>query len=156
MAKKLTHRKQVNEAIAVQTATVPATVEKPFSISLSRVENYIYTLLYGKVSNNVYIGSLPATLNTDEEDMVLIDCGLKIDDRDAYAKGPINIFLYVKPLERGRKNIKRMLEMEDALQDIIRNQSDDNYMLNILYTSADYDSTYSMHFNIYALNLIIK
>lgn len=154
MAKKLTHRKQANEDIAVQTASVPA--EKPFSISLSRVENYLYTLLYGKVSKNVYIGSLPATLNTDEEDMVLIDCGLKIDDRGAYAKGPINIFLYVKPLERGRKNVKRMLEMEEALQEAIRNQSDDNYVLNILYPSADYDSTYSMHFNIYALNLIIK
>ena len=154
MAKKLTHRKQTNEVVAVQTALAPA--EHTMSFSLSKVENYIYTLLYGKVSTNVYLGSLPATLNTDEEDMVLIDCGLKIDDRDAYAKGPINIFLYVKPLERGRKNIKRMLEMEDALQDIIRNQSDDNYMLNILYTSADYDSTYSMHFNIYALNLIIK
>lgn len=154
MAKKLTHRKQTNEVVAVQTALAPA--ENTMSFSLSKVENYIYTLLYGKVSTNVYLGSLPATLNTDEEDMVLIDCGLKIDDRDAYAKGPINIFLYVKPLERGRKNIKRMLEMEDALQDIIRNQSDANYMLNILYTSADYDSTYSMHFNIYALNLIIK
>lgn len=154
MAKKLTHRKQTNEVVAVQTALAPA--ENKMSFSLSKVENYIYTLLYGKVSTNVYLGSLPATLNTDEEDMVLIDCGLKIDDRGAYAKGPINIFLYVKPLERGRKNVKRMLEMEEALQDIIRNQSDDNYMLNILYTSADYDSTYSMHFNIYALNLIIK
>lgn len=156
MAKKLTHRIQANEAIVAQTAPAPATVEKPFSISLSRVENYIYTLLYGKVSKNVYIGSLPATLNTNEEDMVLIDCGLKIDDRGPYAKGPINIFLYVKPLERGRKNIKRMLEMEEALQEAIRNQCDDNYVLNIFYSSADYDSTYSMHFNIYALNLIIK
>lgn len=124
--------------------------------SISEIENYLYLLFYGTVSKNIYIGSLPATLNTDEEDMVLIDCGMPVNDKGGFGKGVVNVFLYVKPLERGRKNVKRMLEMENAFQEIVKGQRSEYYWLTQLYSQSDYDSTYSMHYNIYALNLIIK
>lgn len=124
--------------------------------NISAIETYLDKILKGKVSKNVYAGTLPNTLPEGLTDCVLIDCGNAISDYNAYAKGIVNIFLYAQPTSNGRKNVALLSQLERKLNQVLEYNVDPTYVLTTLYRDSDYDTNYNMHYIIVAVNLIIK
>lgn len=49
------------------------------------------------ISDNLFIGNMPATVESNWKEMVLVDV-LSMKDYGAYAKGSANVFLYANQL----------------------------------------------------------
>jgi hypothetical protein len=49
-------------------------------INISKIETYLHGIIDGKVSDNTYAGTLPDTIQSSWNDMVLIDVGNAIND----------------------------------------------------------------------------
>lgn len=126
------------------------------NLNISSIETYLDGIIKGKVSKNVFAGTLPNTLADDTKSLVLIDCGNAINDLDAYGKGTVNVYLYAKPTANGRKNVAQLSKMEKAMNAVLDGANDDRYALAQLYKATDYDSAINWHFIIVALNIIIK
>lgn len=45
------------------------------NLNISTIETYLDKIIKGKVSKNVFVGTLPNTISDDTKDLVLIDCG---------------------------------------------------------------------------------
>lgn len=125
------------------------------SINVSEIETYLHSIIDNVVSNNTYAGTLPDTIQSSWDDMCLIDVGNAISDLDAYGKGNVLIFLYARPLLSGAKNVALMSQLEERLNEVIKNSRHEHYMLNRRETYTDYDATRKWHCNIIALNLLI-
>lgn len=124
--------------------------------NISSIETYFDKILKGKVSDNVFAGTLPSTLAESLTDCVVIQCGSAIRNRNAYNKGIVNIYLYTQPSANGRKNVALLSKMEKALAEVLETEVSEVYSLWPAYSDSGYDSTYNMHFVIQAVNLIIK
>ena len=125
------------------------------NLNISKVEDYLYKVLKSKVSENLYVGTLPDTTQSTWSDMCLIDCGNGLRDYDAYGKGTVLIWLYAKPLSNGQKNVKLMDELELGLNKAISQADSKIYRINRGNVYCDYDSTRRWHCNIVELNLLI-
>ena len=123
--------------------------------TISEIEDYLYGLLHGTVSQNVFAGNPPETIKSSWTDMVVIGLGTPIMDRGAYKSGSALIWLYAKPLSDGRKNVPVMKGMEDALNTVLSTQNDDVIRLSRRDFYTDYDSTRNWHVNIVELILNI-
>ena len=119
--------------------------------TLSEVENYLYTLLHGTVSQHVFVTSPPETIQASWTDMVVIDLGVPIMDRGAFKSGSALIWLYAKPLSDGRKNVPVMNTLETSLNTVLSTQNDDVIRISRRDYYTDYDSTRNWHVNIVEL-----
>lgn len=126
------------------------------NLNISTIETYLDKIIKGKVSKNVFAGTLPNTIDDTVKDLVLIDCGNAINDLDAYGKGAVNVYLYAHPTANGRKNVAQLSKMEKAMNAVLDGANDNRYALAQLYKATDYDSALNWHYIIVALNLIIK
>lgn len=126
------------------------------NLNISSIETYLDSIIKGKVSKNVFAGTLPNTLEDTVKDLVLIDCGNAIRDLDAYGRGALNIFLYAKPTANGRKNVAQLSKMEKSLANVIDNAADERYTLTQLYKASDYDTALNWHYIVVALNILIS
>lgn len=126
------------------------------NLNISTIETYLDKIIKGKVSKNVFTGTLPNTIDDTAKDLVLIDCGNAINDLDAYGKGTVNVYLYAHPTANGRKNVAQLSKMEKAMNAVLDGANDNRYALAQLYKATDYDSALNWHYIIVALNLIIK
>lgn len=123
-------------------------------LNISSIESYLYSILQGKVSDNTYVGSLPATLQSEWKDICLIDCGSAITDLDALGGGVVLIWLYAKPMA-GIKNVGTLKTMEEKLNEVIKTACHPNYKINRRNTYTDYDADRDWHCNIVELNIVI-
>lgn len=126
------------------------------NLNISSIETYLDSIIKGKVSKNVFAGTLPNTLEDTVKDLVLIDCGNTISDLDAYGKGTLNIFLYAKPTANGRKNVAQLSKMEKSFANVIDTAADERYTLTQLYKASDYDTALNWHYIVVALNIVIS
>lgn len=122
----------------------------------SAVEDFLYTRIYGTVSDNVFCGTLPATTNLPWDDMVVIDCDLPIRDYDCLSLSTVYIFLYARPNDNGSKNVVKLAEMERKLNDVLDAARDDHYSVNRQSNGGDYDATINWHRNYVHLNVKIS
>lgn len=125
------------------------------NLNISKIETFFYGIIDNIVSNNTYVGSLPDTIDSDWDDMVLIDMGSNILDRTGYGQGVVNIFLYAKPRGDGSKNVALLSALEKKLDEVISKAKDDRYITNVAYRNEGFDSDRKWHYNIVALNLNI-
>ena len=125
-------------------------------LNISKIETYLNSIIDNVVSKNTFFGDIPekATLDPSWEDMVFIEFPNGINDKNAYGEGVALVWLYVKPLASGRKNVKRMSEMERALNDVIAASSHPNYVLARLSTYTDFDTSIDWHCN--AVEILVK
>lgn len=128
--------------------------------NISKIETYLDSILRGgttdgKLTPNVYVGTLPDTIKDTWNEMCLIDCGSSIVDEDARASGSVLILLYARPLTDGTKNVKKMSELEIALNTIIRNANDAHYQISRQATYTDYDTKRNWHYNMVELNIMV-
>lgn len=125
------------------------------NMNISRIETYLHGIIDNKVSKNTYAGTLPDTIKSDWNDMVLVDCANRVSDMDAYGEAIVLVWLYVRPFENGSKNVAVMDELETKLNEVIENANDKIYVINRRNTYSDYDSDRQWHCNIVELNVRI-
>ena len=119
------------------------------------VEEYLYSVLNGAVSDHTFAGTLPTAIDRAWNDMVLIDCDLPMTDYGVYSKATVYIFLYARPNADGSKNVPKLYELENSLCDVLDSISDDHYSVDRLSNGADYDTAIGWHRNYVYFNLII-
>lgn len=125
-------------------------------MNISEIENHLYSL-FKSVSSNVFVGTLPDTIQNDWDDMVLISCDNGVVDYDAYGKGVALLFLYARPHSNNTKNVKKMKDLENAVDQVIENQGhSEKYYIYRQRTLSDYDFSRNWHFNVISLGLIVK
>ena len=124
---------------------------------LSRIENFFSMLLSNKgLSDNIFIGELPPTTNTDWEDFVNVDIGQQ-RDYGGYSLGYANIYLYARP--KGalrRKNVKALDKMEGVLDMIIDEANSKDYVIQELYRDSGYDTNRQFHFDMVSVSVTVK
>jgi hypothetical protein len=125
------------------------------NMNISRIETYLHGIIDNKVSKNTYAGTLPDTIKSDWDDMVLVDCANRVSDMDAYGEAIVLVWLYARPFENGSKNVAVMDELETKLNEVIENANDRIYVINRRNTYSDYDSDRQWHCNIVELNVRI-
>lgn len=123
----------------------------------SRTENFFSMLLTkAGISDNLFIGNMPATVDSSWKDMVLVDV-LSIKDYGAYAKGSANIFLYAKSVDsHGTKPVKKLYKMETALDKAIESCNDAHYVVDVNFRDADYDQNRNYYYNVINISMTIK
>ena len=121
----------------------------------SKVEEYLYSILKGAVSDQTFAGTLPSSIGSAWNDMVLIDCDLPMTDYGPYSSATVYVFLYARPNANGSKNVPLLAQMEDKLCDVLDSIYDDHYSVERLSNGADYDTTLQWHRNFVYFNLII-
>ena len=121
----------------------------------SMVEEYLYSILNGVVSDHTFAGTLPSAIDGDWNDMVLIDCDLPMTDYGVYSAATVYIFLYARPNADGSKNVPLLYEMENKLCNVLDSIHHDHYSVDRLSNGADYDSNIHWHRNFVYFNLII-
>ena len=125
------------------------------NMNISRIETYLHGIIDNKESKNTYAGTLPDTIKSDWNDMVLVDCANRVSDMDAYGEAIVLVWLYARPFENGSKNVAVMDELETKLNEVIENANDKIYVINRRNTYSDYDSDRQWHCNIVELNVRI-
>lgn len=125
------------------------------NMNISNIETFLEGLLRGVVSDNTFVGTLPTTIKTDWNDMCLVTLSNSILDLDAKGTGLAFIWLYAKPNRDGTKNVKKMAELENAIQTAIESNTNSNYSITRRSTYTEYDSLRKWHCNIVELNIQI-
>ena len=125
------------------------------NMNISRIETYLHGIIDNVVSKNTYAGTLPDTIKSDWNDMVLVDCANRVSDMDAYGEAIVLVWLYARPFENGSKNVAVMDELETKLNEVIENANDRIYVINRRNTYSDYDNDRQWHCNIVELNILI-
>lgn len=121
----------------------------------SKVEEYLYGIINGVVSNHTFAGTLPSAIGNEWDDMVLIDCDLPMTDYGVYSSATVYIFLYARPMADGSKNVPKMAYLEDKICDVLDSISDDHYSVDRISNGSDYDNSIAWHRNFVYFNLII-
>lgn len=127
------------------------------NLNISKIETYLNSIVDNVVSNNTYFTALPDKSVVDASDwtdMVLIDFPMGIKDLEAYGKGEVDIVLYARPLESGKKNVAKMSQLETKLNEAIENARDKNYQLARDDAHSMYDTDIKWHCNV--ITYIIK
>ena len=132
-------------------------VEKTDRKNISSIETFFDSLLRGKdkLTENLYFGELPVELKKDWKDIVVVDCGNPLRDENAYAAGTVIILLYVKQNPYGTKDVKRMQELEKALNRLVRENDDPYYHLSFRGRYTNYNAVNDIFMNVVQLNLVI-
>jgi hypothetical protein len=121
---------------------------------ISRIESYLVGKLKS-VSKNVYAGTLPSTLPTNQTTFVVVDCAAQVYDKNAYADSVVGIYLYATP-SANKKNVSALYKMEIAFEEFLEDSDSDEYVVTEIGRKTDYDTSYNMHYIYVALNLIVK
>lgn len=127
------------------------------NLNISKIETYLNSILDGVVSENTFFTTYPSVSivqSSDWQDMVLVDIPSGIRDMEAMGQGYIFIGLYARPFESGKKNVGKMAELEEKLNDVIANAKHPHYTLSRNDTHSTYDEDIDWHCNV--VELIIK
>ena len=121
------------------------------SLNISKIETYLNSIIDNIVSNNTFFTALPdasVIKSSDWTDMVLIDFPMGIKDFEAYGQGEVDIVLYARPLESGKKNVAKMSQLEIKLNEVVENANDKTYVLVRDDAHSMYDTDINWHCNV--------
>lgn len=99
-------------------------------VNESRIEiyNYIYNLLYGVVTENVYSMNEPQELTESDttDGFIVIRIGNLYDESEFHGEtyGWVRVFIeaYIPPISRGRLDKTKYKAMEDAIMEVINEE----------------------------------
>lgn len=129
---------------------------------------YLYNLLYDRVSKNVYLLGVPTELTaSDKKDgFVVIRVG-SINDasefsRQAYGWARCYVEAYIPTLSRGRYNKAKYVEWENALNEVINEKAEtpdsDTYTIeldSVLNYDDDDDSNSDNRFFLFVKSFVV-
>lgn len=126
-------------------------------LNISRIETFLNELIENHVSDNTFFTQMieKESISDDWNDMVLVEIPNGINDMDAYGRGVALIWLYARPLGSGRKNVAIMSQLEQKLNNVIKNNTNHEFAISRRLTFTDYDSTIKWHCNVVELNITI-
>lgn len=127
------------------------------NLNISKIETYLNSIIDNIVSNNTFFTALPdASIikASNWTDMVLIDFPIGVKDLEAYGQGEVDIVLYARPLDSGKKNVAKMSQLEAKLNEVISKANDHDYRLVRDDARSMYDSGINWHCNV--ITFIIK
>jgi len=124
---------------------------------ISRVENHFSMMLAkAKISSHVFFGNLPATINSEWSDMVMVDVQA-MHDYDSHAKGSVNIFLYAKSTDdESSKPVAKLNAMEVALDKALEETYSDHYIMQTQFRDNGYDTNAKYYYNVVNVEIIAK
>ena len=128
------------------------------NLNISKIETYLNDILDGVVSNNTFFTTYPnvsVVKSSDWKDMVLVDIPSGVRDMDAMGTGTVFIGLYARPLESGKKNVAKMSELENKLNEVLGNAQDSRYMLKRSDVHSTYDDDIDWHCNVVELTILV-
>lgn len=128
------------------------------NLNISKIETYLNDILDGVVSNNTFFTTYPnvsVVKSSDWKDMVLVDIPSGVRDMDAMGTGTVFIGLYARPLESGKKNVAKMSELENKLNEVLENAKDSRYMLKRSDVHSTYDDDIDWHCNVVELTILV-
>lgn len=128
------------------------------NLNISKIETYLNSIFDGAVSNNTFFTTYPnvsMVKASDWKDMVLVDIPSGVRDMDAMGMGTVFIGLYARPLESGKKNVAKMSELEDKLNEVLENARDSRYMLKRSDVHSTYDDDIDWHCNVVELTILV-
>lgn len=126
------------------------------------IEDAIYEI-FAPLKANIYASTPPGIVSDNDKTngFIVIDIGT-INSYGAYDKTILNLFLYAPTLDNGLKNVSLLNHLDISTDVRLRAKKGRittgtiNIDINELYKKQGYNSTYSMHYIIKALNLIIS
>lgn len=121
------------------------------NLNISKIETYLNSIVDNVVSNNTFFTALPDKSIIDSSnwtDMVLIDFPMGVKDLDAFGRGEVDIVLYARPYESGKKNVAKMSELETKLNAAVENAISGNYQLVRDDARSMYDTDINWHCNV--------
>lgn len=121
------------------------------NLNISKIETYLNSIVDNVVSNNTFFTALPdpsIVKSSTWTDMVLIDFPIGIKDLEAYGRGEVDIVLYARPLESGKKNVATMSQLETKLNEAIAKADSKNYQLVRDDARSLYDTDIDWHCNV--------
>ena len=121
------------------------------SLNISKIETYLNSIIDNVVSKNTFFTTLPdasVVKSSDWKDMVLVDFPIGVKDLEAYGKGWVDIVLYARPLESGKKNVAMMSVLETKLNEAIANAKSNNYQLIRDDARSMFDADVDWHCNV--------
>lgn len=127
------------------------------SLNISKIETYLNSIIDNVVSKNTFFTTIPdasVVKASDWADMVLVSLPVGIRDFEAYGRGEVDIVLYARPLESGKKNVAKMSELEQKLNEAVSNATNNNYLLIRDDARSMYDSDVDWHCNV--ITFILK
>lgn len=132
-------------------------IEKLDRKNISSIETFFDSLLRGanKLTKNLFFNELPIEINKEWRDFAVVDCGNPLRDHDAYAVGTVLVLLYAKQNPYGLKDVKRLQEMEKALNRLVQENEDPYYHLSYRGRYSNYNAVNDIYFNVIQLNIVI-
>lgn len=123
----------------------------------SRIENFFSMFLTkAGLSENLFFGNLPAIIESEWEDMVLVDV-LKTTDYDAYAQGTVNIYLYSKSTDNlSKKPVKALYRMETELDAAINSVNDNHYSVEVEWRDNGYDDSRNYYYDCVNVSVTVR
>lgn len=121
------------------------------NLNISKIETYLNSVVDNVVSNNTFFTTIPdkATVEASNwEDMVLVDFPMGIKDLEAMGRGEVDIVLYARPLESGKKNVAVMSQLEEKLNGAIAQAKSTSYMLSRDDAHSSFDTDINWHCNV--------
>ena len=121
------------------------------NLNISKIETYLNSVLDGAVSENTFFTTIPdaaVVKDSDWKDMLLVDIPIGVKDMEAYGRGEVEIVLYARPLDSGKKNVARMSQLEIKLNEAIANAPNGDYFLQRDDARSMFDSDIKWHCNV--------
>jgi hypothetical protein len=121
------------------------------NLNISKIETYLNSVVDNVVSENTFFTTIPdpsVVKDSDWQDMVLVDFPMGIKDLEAMGKGEVDIVLYARPHESGRKNVAKMSELEQRLNEAVAQAKSANYQLSRDDAHSSFDTDIDWHCNV--------
>jgi hypothetical protein len=128
-------------------------------LNISKIETYLNSIIDNVVSENTFFTTVPdasVVKSSDWTDMVLVNLPVGIRDLEAYGRGEVDIVLYARPLESGKKNVAKMSQLEERLNEVIANTRSKDYQLVREDARSMYDADIDWHCNVITYILLVS
>lgn len=125
-------------------------------LNISSIENFFYSVLHKKVSDKVFLGGLPSTIQSTWTDMVVVDISSTIKDLTAFGLGTVSILLYPnKNRADGSKNSPVTSALGKKLNLALESYKKDNYSIRRVGTFSEYDSVRKIYYDVVLVQIMI-
>lgn len=124
--------------------------------NISSIETFFDGLLRGKLTNNLFFNELPVSVGKNWKEMVVVDCGNPMRDKDAIVEGTVLIMLYAKQNPYGHKDVKTLQKLEKKLNELILENEDEHYHISRRGSYSNYNAVNDIFFNVIQINLLIS
>lgn len=98
---------------------------KQIDINIYEVKTYIYGLIKGVISNNVFL-SMPKNINAAWDEFISIEMPQMSSNKDAYGNVTVWVVVYAKDMDNGLVDSYKLNEIQKQIDNIFNGITEDN------------------------------